>query len=87
MGPEDATRLVLVMCSGVKGLFSMSQHIQHMVTMVYESGFTVNLLSPHLSVVSFLLSISLENLPTLTSYGFKFQRGWIIPSSYCMFEV
>ncbi|KAG2253257.1 hypothetical protein Bca52824_083393 [Brassica carinata] len=74
MGPEDATRLVLVMCSGGKGLFSMSQHIQHMVTMVYESGFTVNLLSPHLSVVSFLLSISLENLPALTSYGFKFQR-------------
>ncbi|CAG7874584.1 unnamed protein product [Brassica rapa] len=90
-GSEDATRLVLVMCSGGKGLFSTSQHIQHMVTMVYESGFTVNLLSTHLSIVSFLLSISSENLSTLTSYGFKFyccnQRGWIIPSIYYMFEV
>ncbi|WZY92393.1 hypothetical protein YC2023_064722 [Brassica napus] len=70
-GSEDATRLVLVMCSGGKGLFSTSQHIQHMVTMVYESGFTVNLLSTHLSIVSFLLSISSENLSTLTSYAKK----------------
>ena len=90
-GPEDATRLVLVMCSGGKGWFSTSQHIQHMLTMVYESGFTVNFLLTHLSVVSFPLSISSENLSALISYGFKFhccnQRGWIIPSNYCMFEV
>lgn len=40
----DATTFVLVMSSGGKGWFSMSQYIQHMVvTVVYESGFTVNL--------------------------------------------
>ncbi|WZZ65115.1 hypothetical protein YC2023_076485 [Brassica napus] len=49
--PEDATRLVLVMCSGGKGWFSTSQHIQHMVTMVYESGFTMTLLPTHLSIM------------------------------------
>ncbi|CAN6928095.1 unnamed protein product [Brassica oleracea] len=90
-GPEDPTRLVLVMCSGGKGWFSTSQHIQHMVTMVYESGFTVTLLPTHLSSVSFSLSISPENLSILISVVFNFhcchQRGWIIPSSYCMFEV
>ncbi|CAN7085204.1 unnamed protein product [Brassica oleracea var. botrytis] len=85
--PEDATRLVFVMCSGGKGWFSTSQC---KVTMIYESGFTVNL-PTHLSSVSFSLSISSEELSVLTYVVFKFhccnQRGWIILSSYCMFEV
>lgn len=39
-GPKDVTRLILVMYSRGKCWFSTSQHIRHMVTMVYDSSFT-----------------------------------------------
>lgn len=55
-----------------------------------QCGIPVNLWT-HLSSVSFSLSISSENLSALTYVVLNFhccnQRGWIIPSNYCMFEV
>lgn len=86
----DATRFVFVMYSGGKGWFSTSQC---KVTMIYESGFTVNL-PTHLSSVSFPLSISSEKLSDLSSVVFKFHcclqpkpnkskaTHWLIPGNY-----
>lgn len=102
LGPEDTTRL---MPMGLEVLELLTS--RHTVTILkcgrFEGcdnffmwlfvgdTFETNFLPTLLSGVLFSLSISLENLSTLTYVVFKVlccsQRGWIIPSISCKFKV
>nr|VDD48485.1 unnamed protein product [Brassica oleracea] len=85
-GPEDATESISV--SLVDEVWTSTSHY---VTIIQLSDVVVKALSTHSSIVLNSLSSSVEDLSCLvylcvvfSAYG---QRGWIIPSFYCMEEV
>lgn len=84
---EDVIGLIS-MFPGDKGCLSTSQH---KVTKFLLWGLTTMSLLTHLSKASNSLSISFENLSALTLFMFKYycsnQRGCLVPSFCCMFEV
>ena len=85
-GPEDATESISV--SLVDEVWTSTSHY---VTIILLSDVVVKAPSTHSSIVLNSLSSSVEDLSCLvylcvvfSAYG---QRGWIIPSFYCMEEV
>uniref|UniRef100_A0A0D3AHT7 Uncharacterized protein n=1 Tax=Brassica oleracea var. oleracea TaxID=109376 RepID=A0A0D3AHT7_BRAOL len=83
-GPEDATESI-----SVSLVDEVRTSTSHYVTIILLSDVVVKAPSTHSSIVLNSLSSSVEDLSCLvyvvfSTYG---QRGWIIPSFYCMEEV